>query len=259
MKRTYIFFWLFSLLSLAVHNKIAHAETLTAATLHFPPYSYEGEKEVEGISVNIVRTAAERLGIDLDVRVYPWARALNLVKNGKVDMLFTAYWTAERQQFLDYSSVPLIVQKVSLFTHKNSGLKTIDNVLARGSVPTATRRKVSYGSHVDNFLDQGILKTSFVGNDDAQILYMLKEERIDIVPMSQFVGYENIHHLGIEEDIREITLPVSTVPSFLTFSKMLKHKEHVDAFSSELKRMNQDGSIQAILDNWLSKHALSTN
>ncbi|SCA57611.1 conserved exported hypothetical protein [Candidatus Terasakiella magnetica] len=244
------------LLSLTVISTV-QAQTLRAATLHFPPYSYENENQkADGISVQTVRKLAARLGMEVEVEVYPWARALELVRKGSVDMLFTAYKTPAREKFLYYSAVPLIVQKVSLFVNSSSHLNSLEDITLGKASTTATRRKVSYGPVIDNLIKQNQLVNSFTGNDDIHLLELLKGKRVDTVPLSQFVAYHNIRKAGLENDIREIQPPVQSVPSYLTFSKALDHKKLATQFSVELIKMRKDGSIQKILDQWLAQNRL---
>ncbi|WP_167730443.1 transporter substrate-binding domain-containing protein [Terasakiella sp. SH-1] len=235
----------------------ARAEVLRAATLQFPPYSYEDQNgNVAGIAVETVRRLAKRLGYELDIKLYPWARALSLVKQGSVDMLFTAYKTKEREEYLYYSASPLIVQKVSFFVKKDSLFQSVTDITRARKATTATRRKVSYGPIVDDMLKQGVLNNLYTGNDDIHLLNLLKEGRVNVVPLSQFVAYYNIQQAHLQNDIREIHPPVQTVPSYLTFSKALGHHQLAQAFSKELNKMRKDGSIQKILEQWLANNRL---
>ncbi len=92
-------------------------------TLQYPPYEYEEDGEVKGIAVDIITEGFTRLGYEVDITLYPWTRALNMVKNGDADGIFTAYKTEERLTFADYSNEILIQQSVSLFVTKGSNIQ----------------------------------------------------------------------------------------------------------------------------------------
>ncbi len=235
----------------------AHAQSYNAATLHFPPYSFENEQgEADGISVNIVKQIASNLGVDLNISVLPWARALEHVRTGRMDMLFTAYWTPERQAFLNYSSTPLIVQKVALYTYLTSPIKKYSDVAQGHEIPAATRRKVSYGLEVDKLLSSGVLNRAYVGNDDIQLLNIVKEKRAQIVPMSKFVAHYNIRKAGLLGQLREIPIMSKEVPSYVTFSKAKKLDALRIKFNRKLEAMHKSGEVDMILKDWLENNSI---
>jgi len=66
-------------------DQIASAEDLTYITEQRPPYSYEKDGVLQGISVDLVEGAWERMGVSLDrsaIQLLPWTegyeRALNM-------------------------------------------------------------------------------------------------------------------------------------------------------------------------------------
>ena len=52
------------------------AESYSFATFNFPPYEFEQDGAPRGIAVDLVREAMHRLGHTVEIRIYPWARAL---------------------------------------------------------------------------------------------------------------------------------------------------------------------------------------
>jgi len=65
----------------------AAAERLTGACLHFPPGKIEGQPVRPGFEVEIMATALAVVGDSVDLSFYPWARALALTEEGRVDLL----------------------------------------------------------------------------------------------------------------------------------------------------------------------------
>ncbi|WP_415714010.1 transporter substrate-binding domain-containing protein [Maridesulfovibrio sp.] len=62
-------------------------------------------KQYEGISADLLRMVADRTGLSLQlVPTEKWSESVELVRNGKTDMLAAASETAERKQFLNFSN-----------------------------------------------------------------------------------------------------------------------------------------------------------
>ncbi|MDO6528040.1 transporter substrate-binding domain-containing protein [Motilimonas sp. 1_MG-2023] len=99
------------------------AQKLDLVTLQYPPYQYESAGEVKGIAVDIVKEAFGRLGIQAEIRVLPWSRAIRYIEQGQADAIFTAFKTPEREKFADYSHEILLWQTISLFVRSDSTLE----------------------------------------------------------------------------------------------------------------------------------------
>ncbi|MFV0347079.1 MAG: substrate-binding periplasmic protein, partial [Halodesulfovibrio sp.] len=93
------------------------AESLTFVVPEYPPHSFADPASphgASGLSVDIVSTALDKMGVSYTIKVYPWARSLYLVEQGLVDGVFNLYKTEERQQALDYCSEVLFAEQVCL-------------------------------------------------------------------------------------------------------------------------------------------------
>jgi len=118
----------------------AEAEHYVFVTLEFAPLEYTWEDGVpHGSAVEIVTRIMNRLGHTVDIQVYPWTRALKMVKMGEVDGIFTAYKNPDRETFLDYSHQVLIPQIVYFYAKKGSPI-TFD-----GDLTALKDKKNRYG------------------------------------------------------------------------------------------------------------------
>ena len=66
----------------------------------YPPYQYSENGRVVGIHNDIVEEAAKNLGIKVEIILVPWPRALQMVKTGKADGIFSIFKTKEREEYL---------------------------------------------------------------------------------------------------------------------------------------------------------------
>src|SRR5690606_14266382 len=70
----------------------ARGATYTFVTLVFPPMEFVDAKgEAAGAAVDVVRLVMGNLGHNVRIKVLPWSRSLDMVREGKADAIFTAY------------------------------------------------------------------------------------------------------------------------------------------------------------------------
>ncbi|NVO05152.1 MAG: transporter substrate-binding domain-containing protein [Rhodoferax sp.] len=78
---------------------------LSACASHTPPFvMFADEQPVGGFSYELLQALSRRMGRSLRVSALPWARCLQAVKAGDVDLAIDAYDDAERRKSYWYSS-----------------------------------------------------------------------------------------------------------------------------------------------------------
>ncbi|GHG59603.1 hypothetical protein GCM10010919_02300 [Alishewanella longhuensis] len=65
------------------------ADTLTLYTEHFPPYSFEQNKQVTGLNTEIVRRSCELAKITCEFQLLPWLRAYEAAQKDSNSGLFS--------------------------------------------------------------------------------------------------------------------------------------------------------------------------
>lgn len=75
---------------------------LVVAMDEWPPFRMEQEGRFRGLDVDILEAMAKRAGVEVEVRRYPWGRALSFMQSGKVDLMMGLARTAERERYIDY-------------------------------------------------------------------------------------------------------------------------------------------------------------
>ncbi|AWL12728.1 hypothetical protein HMF8227_02275 [Saliniradius amylolyticus] len=71
-------------------------QQLNLYTEHFPPYNYLENEAVVGINTEVVLALCERSGIQCQIRLYPWKRALHMALNDPSGAVFSTSRTSER-------------------------------------------------------------------------------------------------------------------------------------------------------------------
>jgi polar amino acid transport system substrate-binding protein len=113
----------------AVTCAVATADEYLFVTFEYPPLEFEGEQGwAQGIAVEIVRKVMHNLDYGLQINVFPWTRALDMVRTGRADAIFTAYKNSAREQFLNYPDEILFRQEVYFYRKKGSQVEFDGNL-----------------------------------------------------------------------------------------------------------------------------------
>ena len=111
------------LLALAANSAMA-AETVRYCDYPvYPPISWSDGKHVRGLAPSVVKNLFGRLGYDVDIVVLGnWKRCLLDAAEGRVDVVL-AYSTAQREQSMVFSTVPVLREEVALFINRQHPVK----------------------------------------------------------------------------------------------------------------------------------------
>ena len=112
-----IFVMIFSLFSVPVFAQ----DTMKLVYFNnFPPFSWENNKQMEGILIDVLTEAIQtRMGVPASHKGYPWARAQEMVKEGKSDA-FATVPTSERRTYTEVSGESAVVATFTLFVKTDS-------------------------------------------------------------------------------------------------------------------------------------------
>ena len=232
---------------LGIHSGVL-ADNYSFVTFRFPPLEYGGDDgKAQGITVEIVRKVINNLGHNVEIKVFPWTRALMMVRKGTADAIFTAYKNPEREKFMDYSNQILFPQIVYFYKKKgvkidfDGDLKTLKNIRI-GVVST-----ISYGKKFDQIKSKLNLDKA---NKLEQNFEKLLLGRIDLVPCNVHVAEYTLHHLGWADKIVRVSLKIERVPSYIAFSKKRNLEALRDQFDQEIEKMKINGEYGKILNKY---------
>ncbi|WP_208764141.1 substrate-binding periplasmic protein [Shewanella aestuarii] len=215
------------------------------------PTAYMDNGQVKGILVDIVTEAFKRAGYTVNIQLKPWARCLNEVQNGTVDGIFSVFKLPERDAYLTYTDSPIISQVESFFVRADSTI-TFDGDLTKfEDVEIGVIRNTSYGSSIDEMINNKIWKQVTKTNNIDSLVAMLVGERFDLVPSYHHVFLHAAKRLGVSDKIKELTPIVYELPSYLAFSNKRDYSAIVVDFDKALAQMKSDGTFDAIYDKYL--------
>ncbi|MFW5498154.1 MULTISPECIES: substrate-binding periplasmic protein [unclassified Maridesulfovibrio] len=94
-------------------------DRLTVLTEDWPPYSYESDGRVEGLSTDLVVQTLSRAGLEYSLRIKPWKRAYKETLRKKSTLLYTTSRTEQREKMFKWVG-PLFPRKIVLYRLKKN-------------------------------------------------------------------------------------------------------------------------------------------
>ncbi|STR45451.1 substrate-binding periplasmic protein [Iodobacter fluviatilis] len=237
----------FSCFGLMLYAASAMSAPLELVTLQYPPYQYEENGQTKGFVVEIVKEVFRRMQQPVNITLMPWTRSIKMIEDGTADAIFTAYKTAEREVFADYSKEVLMPQAVSLFVLKESNIKFDGDLLKLANYSFGAVNKVSYGDVFDNAVKNKLIKAPDVTYTGEQNVEKLLAKRFDIMVSNKYGALDILRHKGVEHKVKELAPEVQAIPSYMAFSKKRNLRAIRDKFDEILSAMKKDGSYQKIV------------
>ncbi len=108
---------------------------LTVCTYPAVPFTIDdGKGHLTGLEIDLANALVTKAGFRAEFTLYPWNRALEMLKHGKLDILMTLSKTREREAFTYFLGVSTY-QRYALFVRReNSGItiKSLDDFTKEG-------------------------------------------------------------------------------------------------------------------------------
>jgi polar amino acid transport system substrate-binding protein len=190
-------------------------QQIEVVTADFPPYSYLENGRAEGVAVTKARRVFRQLGIDPEIKVFPWSRAYAIAKNKPNVLLFSMARSEEREQLFHW------VGQITNFHVKVFRLKSRRDIVAETPQDLAGYRVGSLLKDVkgDYLKDKGIQPVVYSSEENG--IRMLFLGRIDAMPADEQSFIVRVKKLGYSMDDIEIVLPLEDIskPLFMAFNR----------------------------------------
>lgn len=208
----------------------------------FPPYEMTTDSgEFEGIDIETAQAIADKLGLELQINDMDFDAALLAVQQGKSDMVMAGVTvTDERQNVMDFTdSYATGIQ--SIIVKEDSDIASVDD-LAGKKIGTQ-RGTTGYLYCSDDFGDENVVAY----DDGLTAVQMLNNGQVDCVvidnaPAKEFVaanpGLKLLDTAYVEEDY--------------AIGVGKGNTELKDAINTALEELKADGTLQAIVDKYIT-------
>jgi len=163
------------------------AQTLRIYTEEFPPFNYTNNKQIEGVSSDIVNAIMKKTYFDYSIISIPWARAYKMSQEEPNSLIFSISRRVKRENLFKWIGiiVPSVHSVFALKSRDDIEINTL-NDLKQYQIGTAIEDAretylVTKGFELKKF-QRVAGKSAYLQNYKK-----LKKERIDVWPMTDAV------------------------------------------------------------------------
>ena len=233
-------FWLF--------NPYTAADSYLFIGANFPAIMEVGDdKVIGGLGVDIARRIVTRLGHELNVEIYPWKRALQMVQQAEADVLIGAYKTAAREQYISYSQYPFHEDSVIFYLRADNDFQWHGEYSRLEGRAIGINRGWSYGQDFDAYSHRLNLH---VGDSVSSNVHKLILGRIDLFATNPRDTETVIRQLQLQGKIKSILPPINASLGYFGFSRKRNLSGFQQAFDSEFRRMVESGEFQRLQERY---------
>lgn len=150
---------------------------LSVATMVWPPFRMSSPgAHLSGLDVDLLNEISRRTGLQFDIQVMPWARGLERMRQGHVDLMTGLARTLEREAYVEYLSPP----------YHACAPRFYGSAVLQGQVRDygdLSRLRIGYvleSAYFEPFDSDTRLNKRGV-NSESQLLEMLQRGRIDLL------------------------------------------------------------------------------
>ena len=208
----------------------------------FPQYEMTTDSgEFEGIDVETAQAIADKLGLELQIDDMDFDAALLAVQQGKSDMVMAGVTvTDERQNVMDFTdSYATGIQ--SIIVKEDSDIASVDD-LAGKKIGTQ-RGTTGYLYCSDDFGDENVVAY----DDGLTAVQMLNNGQVDCVVIDNAPAKEFIAaNPGLK------LLDTAYVEESYAIGVGKGNTELKDAINTALEELKADGTLQAIVDKYIT-------
>lgn len=208
----------------------------------FPPYEMTTDSgEFEGIDIETAQAIADKLGLELQIDDMDFDAALLAVQQGKADMVMAGVTvTDERQNVMDFTdSYATGIQ--SIIVKEDSDIASVDD-LAGKKIGTQ-RGTTGYLYCSDDFGDENVVAY----DNGLTAVQMLNNGQVDCVVIDNAPAKEFIAaNPGLK------LLDTAYVEESYAIGVGKGDTELKDAINTALEELKADGTLQAIVDKYIT-------
>ena len=208
----------------------------------FPPYEMTTDSgEFEGIDIETAQAIADKLGLELQIDDMDFDAALLAVQQGKSDMVMAGVTvTDERQNVMDFTdSYATGIQ--SIIVKEDSDIASVDD-LAGKKIGTQ-RGTTGYLYCSDDFGDENVVAY----DDGLTAVQMLNNGQVDCVVIDNAPAKEFIAaNPGLK------LLDTAYVEESYAIGIGKGNTELKDAINTALEELKADGTLQSIVDKYIT-------
>ena len=222
----------------------AEAKVLKVATnVAFPPYEFYENEQAVGIDVEIIQAICDKLGYTMELSDMEFGSIITAVATGKVDVGFGAITITEERAKSVHFTTSYSTGIQSIIVTEDSPITGVDDLKADG-IKIGVQQDTTGDIYATGDFGEDHMARFNKGADAVQALLTGKCNAviIDSSPAETFVAQNE----GLK------ILPTVYAEEAYGFELSYDNEELYNAFNGALEELLADGTVQAIVDKYIS-------
>lgn len=219
-------------------------DALRISTGDFSPWTDQKAKH-SGFVNRVIREAFRREGYRVEFIYWPWKRALETARVGKVDA--SSFWYVNEEKLKDfYYSEPISEHKELFFYLKRKDIPQWKTLSDLSGFKIGATRSFTYTDEFWSLAGEGKLQV-FEATSDLLNFKKLLVGRNDLFPAAEVVGWQLLSQLekNPSEKVATLEKPLAIQLGHLIFPKVnSKSQTLLHAFNRSLQAMVEDGTVE---------------
>jgi polar amino acid transport system substrate-binding protein len=214
----------------------------------YPPYDWSPDQQhYQGASIDLLRQILPP-GVTAIPVVYPWKRAQQMAKEGRIDLLLSLRRTPEREQYLLFTTHRAFPNPIAVFVRRGHLLR-LDNWQQLIPMQGGVSRGDTFGGGFDDFLKEKL--TVEEAATMAENFEKLRRGRIDYFVTSQYAGNFYLLQTGLSHEIVALPPHISDESIHMGFSRNSPCQALEPYLSSRLRELDREGRLETLLVKYL--------
>lgn len=204
-----------------------------------------------GVAIELIQSMAQTMNFTYEVHFYPWSRAVDVMRQGKADVLIGVYYSDSRAELMDYTQVALYQDEIRLFTKYGSEFDWQGDINQLLNKRIALIRGGSYGRALDHFKkNMEVMEVSSV----EQQFKLLHKGRIDVTANNVRNTWPILEDLKLQYNFTSHKPALALLPGYFAFSKKSKYVTWRKKFDEYLLKANDSGELKALQQRFNPEH-----
>lgn len=244
-------FFCISLVALLVCLTTLAAATspVRIVTEDFPPYNYQGDGQVKGLSTEVVQAVLDQLELKVPFEFYPWARSYYIAQKQPNVLIFSIARIPEREDLFHWvgSIAPYRTSLYKLRADKETQVNSLEDA-------RRYRIGVSQDDVITTYLQsQNVNNLEIVGRDVFNI-EKLRYRRLNLIAYDEASFNYIIQKRNIDPDVFERIYRLNDLSDqlYMAFSKGTP-MSRVREFRAALLAIKTNGTFDKILNKYFPK------
>jgi len=222
----------------------SHRRIVVGGDYNYPPYEYLDESgRPAGFVVDLTRAIAREVGLDIEIRLGPWAEMVQGLEKGEIDVIEGMFYSPERDLKFDFTQPHLVSHYVSVVRNgEGPPPSRVDQLKGKRIV-------VQKGDIIVDFLAKhGLGGQVSVAETQEEVLRQLAEGKYDCALAVRMSALYLIEKHGW------VNLSLGRRPIFTReycYAVLNNQRALLASFSEGLQILKETGEYRRINEKWL--------